>query len=174
MNNLRRNLIITNVFLIFTVFAWMWYGKEELLKKGDILVLKLQPADPRSFMMGDYMTLNYDINNELSANPFELSDIESINMHPFDGPVRRKVVVKMQDSLAVFVRMDNKKPLGKGEFALPCKRNFFNYQILPDEYLFQEGRSKHFNRAEFAQFRVDRSGGVVIECLLDKDRKPLR
>lgn len=174
MNNLKRNLIITNVFLIFTVFAWMWYGKEELLKKGEILVLKLQPADPRSFMMGDYMTLNYDINDQPFTNILELNDFESIELHPFDGPVHQEMVVKMKDSLAVYVRMKNKKPLGKGEFALPCKRNYFNYEILPNEYLFQEGRSKHFNQAEYAQFRVDRSGSVIIECLLDKDRKPLR
>lgn len=175
MNNLKRNLIITNVFLIFTVFAWMWYDKEELLQKGDVLVLKLQPADPRSFMMGDYMTLNYAINNDLPNDLLNMSNLRSFNLHPYDGPIRRDVVVKMEDSLAVFVRMKNQKPLGKGEFALPCRRrSYFDFEILPNEYLFQEGRSKHFNQAEYAQFRVDKSGGVIIEYLLDKDRKPLR
>nr|WP_294861579.1 GDYXXLXY domain-containing protein [uncultured Fluviicola sp.] len=174
MNNLKRNLIITNLFLVFTVFAWMWYGKEELLQKGDILVLKLQPADPRSFMMGDYMALSYDINDDLPTNRLTLENLESFTMHPFDGPLHQEVVVKMKNGLGVYVRMKNKKPLGKGEFVLPCKRDFFDYHILPDEYLFQEGRSKHFNQAEYAQFRVNKSGDVVIEYLLDINRKPLR
>jgi uncharacterized membrane-anchored protein len=80
----------------------------------------------------------------------------------------------MQDSLGVFVRMNTRKPLGEGEFKLPCKRTYFNYEILPNEYLFREGISKHFNQAKYAQFRVAKSGDVVIECLLDKDRKPLK
>lgn len=175
MNNLKRNLIIANLLLLFTVFAWMLYDKEELLKKGDILVLELQPVDPRSFMMGDYMTLNYAINNDLPNNFSNLIVSESFDTYALDGPSHQQVVVKMQDSLGVFVRLNNKEPLGEGEFKLPCKRTtYFNYEILPNEYLFQEGRAKHFNQAKYAQFRVNKSGNVVIECLLDKDRKPLK
>ncbi|AEA44766.1 GDYXXLXY domain-containing protein [Fluviicola taffensis] len=174
MINWKRNLIIANMMLVFGVFGWMVFQKEELIKNGEILVLKLQPVDPRSFMMGDYMTLNYAINNDISTNSFDFENINIMGSRPYDGPLRRKVVVKMQDSLAVFVRIKNKKPLAKGEFELPCKNTYFNYEIQPNEYLFQEGRSKHFDQAEYAQFRVNKSGDVVIECLLDKNWKQLR
>lgn len=169
MNNIKRNLLITNLFLLIVVFLWMRYDKEELLKEGEVLVLKLAPVDPRSFMMGDYMTLNYELNSKL-PNQF---DLENFNFQ-IDGPSRTGVVLKMEDSLAVFVRMRNKQPLQKGEFELPCVRRYFNWEILPNEYLFQEGLSKHFNRAEYAQLRVDKSGNVVIEYLLDENRKPLK
>ncbi|MDF3028855.1 MAG: hypothetical protein K0S23_3162 [Fluviicola sp.] len=169
MNNVKRNLLITNLFLLVVVFLWMRYDKEELLKEGEVLVLKLAPADPRSFMMGDYMTLNYEVNDKL-PNQFDFGSLGFQN----DGPNRRGVVLKMEDSLAVFVRMDSKQPLEKGEFKLPCVRRYFRWEILPNEYLFQEGQGKHFDRAEYAQFRVDKSGDVVIEYLLDKDRKPLK
>ena len=170
MNKLRWSLLAGNLLLIVVVFAWMLRSKEQLLQKGDILVLKLQPADPRSFMMGDYMTLNYDINDEIpTGNAFD-----DFRFYRINEKKRTKVVVKMNDSLAVFVRLHNKEALDKGEFVLPCEKRYFNYEILPNEYLFQEGRAKHFNRAEYAQFRVDKSGDVIIECLLDKNRKALK
>jgi uncharacterized membrane-anchored protein len=171
MNNIKRNLLITNLLLLIAVFLWMRHDKEILLKEGDILVLKLAPVDPRSFMMGDYMTLNYEVNDQLPNR----MDFENLSFNPdFNQVNRTKVVVKMQDSLAVFVRMNNKEPLQKGEYELPCVRNYFMWQILPNEYLFQEGRSKHFDQAEYAQFRVNKSGDVIIEHLLDAKRKPLR
>jgi uncharacterized membrane-anchored protein len=166
--------MIANLLVVFVVFGWMVYQKKELLRNGDVLVLKLQPVDPRSFMMGDYMTLNYAINSEIPYQSLQFNFMKSRSFRPYDGPLRTKVVVKMQDSLAVFVRIKDQKPLGKGEFELPCKRTYFNHEIQPNEYLFQEGRSAHFNRAEYAQFRVNKSGDVVIEYLLDKNRKPLR
>ncbi|WP_343603826.1 GDYXXLXY domain-containing protein [Fluviicola sp.] len=171
MNKLKWSLIAGNIVLLAVIFTWMLLGKEQLLQKGDILVLKLQPADPRSFMMGDYMTLNYDINDEIPTG----NSFEDFRFYRINEKKRAQVVVKMNDSLAVFVRLYQAgSPLKKGEFVLSSEKAFFNYRILPNEYLFQEGRSKHFDRAEYAQFRVNRSGDVVIECLLDKDRKELR
>lgn len=171
MSKLKWSLIAGNLVLLAVVFTWMLLGKEHLLKKGDVLVLKLQPVDPRSFMMGDYMTLNYDINDEIPAG----NSFADFQRYGINETKRTKVVVKMNDSLAVFVRLYQPgEALGEGEFALSCEKQYFNYQILPNEYLFQEGRSKHFNRAEYAKFRVNRSGDAVIECLLDKNRKELR
>jgi uncharacterized membrane-anchored protein len=171
MNKIKRNLLITNLLLLIVVFLWMRHDKETLLKEGKILVLKLAPVDPRSFMMGDYMTLNYEINDQLPNRP----DFENFNFNPdYNQVSRARVVLKMEDSLAVFVRMHNKKPLKKEEYELPCVRSYFAWQILPNEYLFQEGRSKHFDQAEYAQFRVNKSGDAIIEYLLDKNREPLR
>ncbi|WP_300665789.1 GDYXXLXY domain-containing protein [Fluviicola sp.] len=170
MNKLRWSLLAGNLVLIVVVFTWMLRSKEQLLQKGDVLVLKLQPADPRSFMMGDYMTLNYDINDEIPTG----NSFDDFHFYKMNEKKRTNVVVKMNDSLAVFVRLHNKEALDKGEFVLPCEKRYFNYEILPNEYLFQEGRAKHFNRAEYAQFRVNKSGDVIIECLLDKNRKALK
>ncbi|MNV02124.1 hypothetical protein D3C71_923510 [compost metagenome] len=170
MSKLKWSLLAGNLLLLVVVFTWMLRGKEELLQHGDVLVLRLQPADPRSFMMGDYMTLNYDINNEIpTGNKFD-----DFRFYQINEKKRTNIVVKMNDSLAVFVRLHNKETLGEGEFVLSCEKRYFNYEILPNEYLFQEGRAKHFDRAEYAQFRVNKSGDVIIECLLDKNRKSLK
>lgn len=170
MSKLKWSLLAGNLLLIVVIFTWMLRSKEELLQNGNVLVLKLQPVDPRSFMMGDYMTLNYDINNEIPTG----NSFDDFRFYRINEKKRTKVVVKMNDSLAVFVRLHNKEALSDGEFVLPCEKRYFNYEILPNEYLFQEGRAKHFDRAEYAQFRVDKSGAVIIECLLDKNRKELR
>ncbi len=170
MNKLKWSLLAGNLLLLGIVFTWMLSSKEYLLQNGNILVLKLQPADPRSFMMGDYMTLNYAINNDISVGNFP----NDLRLFRINEKKRTKVVVKMDGGLAAFVRLYNNEALSEGEFVLSCEKRYFNYEILPNEYLFQEGRAKHFNRAEYAQFRVDKSGDVIIECLLDKDRKELK
>lgn len=170
MNKLKWSLLAGNLVLVTVVFTWMLSSKEHLLQNGNVLVLKLQPADPRSFMMGDYMTLNYEINNDIPTG----NSLGDLRLYRINEKKRTKVVVKMDGGLAVFVRLYNNEPLSDGEFVLSCEKRYFNYEILPNEYLFQEGRAKHFNRAEYAQFRVDQSGAVIIECLLDKNRKELR
>lgn len=170
MNKLKWSLLAGNLLLIGIVFTWMLSSKEQLLQNGNILVLKLQPADPRSFMMGDYMTLNYEINNDIPTR----NKFDDFRFYMVNEKKRMKVVVKMDGDLAAFVRLYHNETLSEGEFLLSCEKRYFNYEILPNEYLFQEGRAKHFNRAEYARFRVDKSGDVIIECLLDKDRKELK
>lgn len=170
MKKITRNLIIGNLLLIAGVFFYLLNSNETLMKKGEVLVLKLAPADPRSFMMGDYMTLNYDINNEMQSFNF------SNYLTQLDQTKKRfQIVVQKNDSLATYVGKYKKgRVLEKGEFLLTVEQHYFSNTIVPNEYLFQEGKAKKYNRAEYAQFRVDKSGNVIIECLLDKNRNQLK
>lgn len=41
--------------------TWMIAGRAAILREGPVIVLAVQPVDPRDFLRGDYMRLNYNI-----------------------------------------------------------------------------------------------------------------
>ena len=60
-NSIKKILLIINIVILFVVTGF-FANKEESYKKLDsYFYLELTPVDPRSFLQGDYMTLNYDI-----------------------------------------------------------------------------------------------------------------
>ena len=68
MKKLSIILILTNLLLLAAYFIYAVNTKEEILKNGKLVLLKLAPVDPRSLMQGDYMILNYEINQNVPDN----------------------------------------------------------------------------------------------------------
>ena len=57
----RRLLLALGAALVFGLFNWSIAQKEALLRDGQVVRLALAPVDPRAFLTGDYMALNYAI-----------------------------------------------------------------------------------------------------------------
>ena len=53
--------IIAAIWTLITLGIFMY--NEIHLAKGEEVILKVIPYDPRDFLRGDYVTLNYEINN---------------------------------------------------------------------------------------------------------------
>lgn len=173
MSKRTLSIIAFNLVLIAGVFFYQIFSKEQLMKNGEILYLKIAPRDPRSFMMGDYMTLSYQIENEIQTRNFEA--ITGKNISDIYKRKSQNVAVKRNsDGLAIKARYYYGGKLARDEYILHGQSNFFNFRILPNEYLFQEGKAKNFANAEYAQFRVDKKGNAIIECLLDKNFNRLK
>lgn len=61
MNNKIKTLIILSFWLILALF---FIGiNEKVFIIGEEIRLKVQPVDPRDFLRGQYVSLNYDISN---------------------------------------------------------------------------------------------------------------
>ena len=54
------------VYIIVVIWALLAGGitayNENLLRKGEEILLKVSPVDPRDFLRGDYVSLSYEIN----------------------------------------------------------------------------------------------------------------
>lgn len=142
-------------------------GKERLLARGDVVLLRLAPVDPRSLMQGDYMALNFAIGAPI------LRALETT-----DDRIRTAVVRLDAGGEASFVRLHRGEPLVAGEHLLrfqlrPSRWGTDQVQISTDAFFFQEGQARRYEGAQFGAFRVDAQGQALLVELRDAEGHPL-
>lgn len=165
MNRTKLTLIGINLVLLLGYFNWSVVSKENTLEKGQLVLLKLVPVDPRSLMQGDYMQLNYELTN----------DTDSLKLS------KRGYCIVRQDASGVAKRIRFQKelsPLKEGEFAIryfsKSDRYAMQVRVGAEAYFFEEGKGKRFEKAEYGGLRVDDEGNSVLVGLYDGDRHLIR
>lgn len=155
-------IILLNLILLLVYFNWSVFKKEELLKDGELVLLKLAPVDPRSLMQGDYMTLRYDISQNI--------DVEKI-------PKRGYCIVKLNNKgIAEKVRFQEEKtPLKAGEHLIQYNSpDSWNVNIGAESYFFEEGQAEKFNKAEYGGIKIDQNGNSILIGLYNKNLKLIK
>jgi uncharacterized membrane-anchored protein len=157
---MQRALFLVGLVLAVGVPLAQIALKEQVLQGGQLVLLELAPVDPRSLIQGDYMRLNYAINNELRGN----------ESWPQDG----HVVVKLDENqVAKFVRRDAGESLGPGEHRIRYRRRSRGFRIGTDAFYFQEGHASRYESAKYGEVRLAGSGESVLVGLRDARRQPL-
>ncbi len=150
--------ILALLFINFSIFK-----KEQLLKNGTPVYLKLAPVDPYSIMQGYYMILNYKMPENLES----LSRVYSKQ----SGYL---VLTINPDHKANILRIYNKeKPLAKGEKLIRYQRDGWNTFLGAGAYFFQEGHGKIYESAKFSKLILGDNGETILLGLLDKNLKKL-
>ena len=147
------------------VLALVNYGihqREQLLTRGQVVLLELAPVDPRSLMQGDYMRLNFAVAAE--AFPFERRQALS------DGHV---VVAVGTNRVGRFRRLADGRPLAPGEIALRYRMRGGQPNFATNAFFFEEGSADTYAGAAFGEFRVDRDGEMILTGLRDASLRPL-
>jgi len=157
-----RNLITWATLALILVVANVMVMQREILRAtGQIILLELAPADPRSMLQGDYMRLNYSLFDDLrDAKPVQSG----------------RIVLKVNPTtrVAKFLRVDNGAPLEKNEIYLNFIRlDWWSYTIGGEAFFFQEGQADFYSQAKFAELRVAASGDSLLFGLRDEDLKLL-
>lgn len=137
--------------------------KQRIVEHGTQVLLELRPADPRSLMQGDYMSLSYH------AQAFPPPDASL-------SPARRGAfIVKLQDGVAHFSRLDDGGALADGEIRLNYKRRAYGdeFSYGADSFFFQEGKADLYADARFGVLRVDADGNSILVDLADEHHKLL-
>ncbi len=148
-------IILVNLLLLLIYFNYSVFKKEALLKDGQLVLLELAPADPRSLMQGDYMTLRYKISEDI--------DYPSL-------PKRGYCVVKIDErGRAGKVRFQKEHtPLHEGEHLIEyTASNRWNINIGAESYFFQEGHAERYESAKYGGVRIDKSGNSLLVGLYD-------
>jgi len=154
-------IILLNLVLLLIYFNYSIAKKEELLKEGQLILLELAPVDPRSLMQGDYMTLRYKISE----------NIDEENM-PKRGYC---VVVLDKDGKANKVRFQkNLTPLNKGEYLIEyTSSDNWNVNIGAENFFFQEGLAKKYEKAKYGGVKIDKSGNSILVGLYDEQLRKI-
>lgn len=155
-------LILGNLLLLLIYFNWSVFQKEQTLTRGELVLFRLAPVDPRSLMQGDYMALNYEV-----ASVDELYSSDSLAFIP-----QRGYAVLALDSkrVAQIVRL---QPTTEG---LGAEEVFINYhkgrygllKLGAESFFFEEGQGEAYEEAVYGGLRIDESGNSILVGLYDK------
>lgn len=173
---MRRIAICVLLVAFLAVFCWEVAKKERHLSSGTVVIVEIAPVDPRSIMQGDYMQLDFslsdDISRDLRVQVYELSKEGEGRRGFLNWPTEGSAVIELDENkVAEFVRLDDGTPLGKGELILRYKRKFGEAQIASGAFFFQEGFAELYEKAVYAELRLDEDGNPLIAHLLDKHFK---
>lgn len=143
-------------------------AKQAVLRDGARVVLALAPADPRSLMQGDYMTLRYQATSSVNAL---LADLPEAARHARSG-----VAILQPDASGVHqvvaVR-EQVQPLSDGQVAMIWHSKRGSPTIGVDSYFFPEGQAEQYEQAKFGEYRVMPDGTSLLTGLLDADQRRL-
>ncbi|RYD95354.1 MAG: hypothetical protein EOP54_15930 [Sphingobacteriales bacterium] len=161
----KYTIIVINLLLLLGYFNWSIMAKEHTLEKGHLVLLELAPVDPRSLMQGDYMRLNYVINN--IPQGVNLDKRGYCIIKPAKNGVAQKV--RFQPDV---------QPLKAGELAIKYFSSgegfFAGIHIGAESYFFEEGQAKHYEAAKYGGLMVDDAGNSVLTGLYDGNYKLLK
>lgn len=170
--------------------------RERILSDGRVVLLELEPVDPRSLMQGDYMALRFaaadDIRKILEGDcagtrehtaPGAGNTVAALKCfgvhHDGGGPRVRKdgyaVFALNADGAGRFIRVQAApRPVARGEIAVRYRqRSWWKIRIASDAWFFPEGQAKRYAPARYGDLRVNEDGEALLTGLRDDKRKPL-
>lgn len=150
---MKKKILIISTLLVFAAFNYSIYQKEQIKAKGETVLLKLAPADPRSLMQGDYMRLRYAIEGTQNHQPLNK---------------RGYLVVGLdQNKVATFKRFYDGGELTADERLLHYHNLYGRVRIVPDSFMFQEGHAEQYEHAKYGVFKFDTKGDHILVGLAD-------
>lgn len=159
MKNYRSIVILANLLLVLFLINYSACGKEEIKQKGNFIFLELAPVDPRAFMKGDYMELNYAI-------------FEHIQQPKNEG----YIIVKLSEkNIGEFVRTQSSfAPINEREYPIYYSLINNRISINAEVFYFQEGSAEKYEKAKYGGIKVSEYGAVLLENLYDEDFKVIK
>ena len=162
----KRTIVIAVTLGLFALFFLRAIGKkEQTIKEGQLVLLELAPVDPRSLIQGDYMQLNYAINEQLRQTTIDRDAIQ-----------KRGYIMLALDSQqrGSFRRISTTLPNETTDTLFAVKYfnwDGFNLSVGAESYFFQEGKDTLYAKAKYGGLRVDSKGNSVLIGLYDQDLK---
>ncbi len=145
---MRSRLFLVFTFVSLIIITFGAARKEMVLQSGKVFYLKLQPVDPRAFMQGDKMRLNYEINYNKNdylhmSGACLMLDEKQIGIYITDMPKD-----KCTDSGNIWLKMQKT-----------------NFKFITDSYFFQEGMADKYIIAKYAILKYDGQGSAMLTGL---------
>ena len=154
-----KKIALSVLVLILVIVNWSIYQKEEHLKTGKVVFLKLAPVDPRSLMQGDYMALRFDMARDISNNIYGRSEST-------DG----LVLVKLDEKkVATFKSLEQGSALQSDELLLQYRVRNGTVKFATNAFFFQEGTASNYEKAKYGEFRVNSKGELLLVAMADEN-----
>ncbi|EOQ75539.1 GDYXXLXY domain-containing protein [Acinetobacter lactucae] len=165
------SLILALATMLF--FAALVVKNEWHLHHSKSIFIELKPIDPRSILQGDYMALAYELHLQ-SLKALAGSESEALEQVVFNrSSVPAKVILDSQNRVVRTIldinnsfsgqRLILKNPENRLQALYPASRSF----------LFAEGLAQCYEKAKYAEFKVNPKGEAILFDLRGERLQPL-
>jgi uncharacterized membrane-anchored protein len=167
MKRARWITALAGLVLILALANWHIMQKRAVIADGQVLLLELRPADPRSLLQGDYMALALADAAMPSATVIE------------DLPYRGTVILALDENrVGRYARPDDESPLQSGELRVQYRRHEdwggHRLDYGAQSFFFESGDAERYERAQYAMLRVADDGSTVLTDLAGEDRMAIK
>lgn len=156
---MRKWLAIACGVTCLVLINFSIWQKEQQIAHGRQVLLELAPVDPRSLMQGDYMVLNYSMQNDLRRNLYQDQQWQEK-----DGFV---IVQLDEHQVGHYVDLDHGQALAENQVRLQYRVRNHSVQFASNAFFFEEGSGKVFEQAKYGEFRVADNGSLLLTNLYD-------
>jgi uncharacterized membrane-anchored protein len=163
-NKRLAGIVLTGVATLLVANSAI-FEKENTIRNGKPVFVRLAPVDPRSLMQGDYMQLN-----------FALPDIWRWGERP-DGGQRPTALVRPDPALpsAYTLHLPSAdEPRQNGDLEVPLSAKNGSWVFVTDAWFFKEGDAERFALARYGEFRILPNGSALLVGMADEQLRPIR
>ena len=167
MKRARWMIALAGLVLILALANWHIVQKRAVIADGQVLLLELRPADPRSLLQGDYMALALADAAMPSATVIE------------DLSYRGTVILALDESrVGRYARLDDGSTLQDGELRVQYRRHEdwggHRLDYGAQSFFFESGDAERYEQARYAMLRVAEDGSTVLTDLAGEDRVAIK
>ena len=163
-----RLLIVSGLLLILGVINFSIYSKERIKHEGEVIYLKLLPQDPRSLMQGDYMSLRFQLAQEIDQtilHPLLITEEASFlqtgkKTPPLREGQRGTVFIVLDEKRIAHLANNHSGSANMLKLRYRVRKNAI--WLGTNAFFFTEGQAKQFEKAQYGEFRLDRRSGEAI------------
>ncbi|WP_151744682.1 GDYXXLXY domain-containing protein [Acinetobacter calcoaceticus] len=160
--------IATTLFFVGLIAKNEWH-----LYHSKSIFIELKPVDPRSILQGDYMALAYELNLQ-TPKPLAEKENETLNQRIFNyASIHAKVSLDSHNKVIRTILEPNNL---SAEQTLILKNPENRYQALypaSRSFLFAEGLAQCYQKAKYAEFKVNTKGEAILFDLRGEGLQPL-
>lgn len=158
----RAIVLAVTVAIVLLVINVEIASKEQIVRNGKTVLLRIVPQDPRSLLQGDYMALRYSMAGAVAseAAQFEMNDgIAVIELGELNE--------------ARFVSLYKDQQLRDRQHLLRYRKRGDSVRLASDAYFFEEGSGQEYSGAKFGEIRINTNGDAVLIGLRDAEGERL-
>lgn len=160
--------MVTILLLVGLVSKSEWH-----LHHSKSIFIQLKPVDPRSILQGDYMALAYELNLQ-SLKALAGSESEALDQVIFNhSTVPAKVILDSQNRVVRTVLDTNNSFAGQNLILKNPENRFQALYPASRSFLFAEGLAQCYEKAKYAEFKVNPKGEAILFDLRGKELQPL-
>ncbi|MGJ7524627.1 GDYXXLXY domain-containing protein [Variovorax sp. GB1P17] len=141
------------------------FQKENTIRNGQPVFVRLAPVDPRSLMQGDYMQLNFALPDRLRWGDHDNGDQRPTVL------VRPNPAVPSTYTLHVPAAGEQKEA---ADLEVPLSAKNGGWVFVTDAWFFKEGDAERFTHARYGEFRILPNGSALLVGMADEQLRPIR
>lgn len=155
------------------IFVGLVAKNEWHLHHSKSIFIELRPVDPRSILQGDYMALAYELNLQ-SLKTLAGSENEALDQVIFNHPsVPAKVILDSQNRVVRTILDINNSFAGQSLILKNPENRLQALYPASRSFLFAEGLAQCYQKAKYAEFKINTKGEAILFDLRGEGLQPL-